>query len=150
MSVDIDGILDNLRAKIDKHGYAIVGIAGLEESLEDSTSPYAYTVGLAMDHGYEYIVIGAPPSIANDIITAVKSQVTEPRDDLFIDGILKNGRGFKLHKLDITVPTYAANRFCPLPFDTYQIFWPDAEGKHPDDLDCEPAIAQMQNPLGCK
>src|SRR5262249_52869691 len=70
---DAEGYLDELRATIRIHGWAVQGV-------EDDRLPYAYTIGLH-DRGLpELLVTGLPPEGAAGLLNDVAGAAVDGRD----------------------------------------------------------------------
>jgi Domain of unknown function (DUF4262) len=126
-----------------EHGWMVQGVM--------ADPPFLYTVGLAMNVGYEILIAGLPlehaADIVNDVAHHVMGAVNPPVDGALLHGIIED-LPLRWRHRDSSVCAVGVARLLVLgdDFDVWQLEWPDDDGHFPGDPAMNPAMAALQAP----
>jgi hypothetical protein len=141
----IDAYLDEMRALVDEHGWAVQYVPATHE-----TPPYAYTVGLAAAGERELLVYGLPRDVSHRLCTeAVARQRAEEGLEPHrpYDGLLSGFAAVFLPVPDArNVDEFAMVRrlWRGRDFRALQLVWPDSQGRFPWDPACDAGVVSAQ------
>ncbi|MEU9744645.1 DUF4262 domain-containing protein [Streptomyces niveus] len=125
---------------IGEHGYIVQPVVS-----DGHSAPYSYTIGLHQSHGYELVMTGLGPEVANGVLHNLVERFKDsagPAPDVSLDGVLADGfqvrmrrvgslKDFSLHRAifgDDSRPPY------------WQVVWPDTAGVFPPDPGCSISV----------
>ena len=132
-------VLDDTRAVIKEHGWAVIGVF---PAAGDSGQPFSYTVGLTEQFLPELVVYGLDAHSAGGLLNAVAARMVEhgelapgDRVDGVLDGDLRLAV-FDLDRADAADLAMVHNIYGTL-LSARQVVWPDKSGKFPwEQWDC--------------
>ena len=125
--------IEDTRALIDKHGWALIGVFPAQG---DTGAPFTYTVGLTAQFLPELVVYGLDHRSAGALLNAVAATMVDkgelkPGDR--VDDILADGRALAiidLHPENAADFAMVHNIYGTL-LSARQVVWPDENGKFP-------------------
>lgn len=132
---NIDDFLRRQEQILDTVGWAVMHVLPAADT--DTTTPFAYTVGLTA-HGYpELLIVGLPPEIAHDLLNDLAARVYDKAEqfshgqrisDLIAghDAVLVEGE-----PTDDLLPGVAIARYGREQVRLLQVIWPDPQGRFP-------------------
>jgi hypothetical protein len=141
----VEGLLDEVRARMNKHGYAIISVA-------DVLHPFSYTVGLTNLQHPELIITGLPADDAQVILSNAAQLVLDGRYLIAgdrLDGIIA---GYPVviagpaatagteYKMRIALRVFAQVAWA------LQVVYPDADGRFPWDAGYSMTIQPLLAP----
>jgi hypothetical protein len=146
----MDAVLQKYADRIDRYGWAVVGVSGLPE---EPWSTFAYSVGLTRIGAPELILFGLCPHTGARILNVLAGRVLS--GEVLVDGDevpppSTIGPPIRLGAVPVDVVDdylLIAHRFYPAePFGVraLQVIWPDDEGRWPWEPTVDPEVAMMQ------
>jgi hypothetical protein len=138
---------------IDTVGWAVMHVLPTEDET-DTTTPFAYTVGLTAHDYPELLIAGLPPDVAHGLLNDLASRVYD-KAERFTDGqrISDLIAGYDAVVVDGAptdelLPGVAIARYGRDRVRLQQVVWPDPQGRFPWDTgydfdpDVQPLIAR--------
>jgi hypothetical protein len=149
---NIDDFLRRQEEIIDTVGWAVMHVLPTADD-PDTTTPFAYTVGLTAHHP-ELLIAGLPPEVAHGLLNDLAGRVYDKAErfthgqrvsDLIAgyDAVLVEGA-----PIDALQPGVAIARYGRDQVRLMQVVWPDPQGRFPWDTGydfdphAQPLIAQ--------
>ncbi|WP_433458430.1 DUF4262 domain-containing protein [Micromonospora sp. CA-248212] len=151
---NIDDVPRRQEQIIDTIGWAVTHVLPTDDD-PDTTTPFAYTVGLTAHHYPELLIAGLPTEVAHCLLNDLARRVYDTAErfthgqrvsDLIAgyDAIIIDGS-----PTDDLVPGMAIVRYGRHQICLQQLVWPDQQGRFPWDSgyslepQAQPLIAQM-------
>lgn len=147
---NIDVVLRRQEQIIDRVGWAVMHVLPTDDD-PDTTTPFAYTVGLSAHDDPELLIAGLPPEVAHGLLNDLAGRVYDRAerfthgqriDDLIAgyDAVLVEGA-----PIDELLPGVAIARYGRDQVRLQQVVWPDQQGRFPWDAgyDVDPRIQPL-------
>lgn len=135
-----EAFYETIVSKVKAHGFTLIGILPKEGDPDPTT--FTYSVGLATYGGYEYLVAGLSPTLAQSVIENVYSRLLthwRPSHNVVSYEIANLPVRFQLmtdeHEAN-TTKWFWGNK--GIKFKVLQIVWSDQEGNLPGEEDFNP------------
>lgn len=121
--------LQDMHNKIARHGWAVQGVFGEEETRE---APFAYTVGLTAKGLPELVIYGLNVGLAGNLLNTAATRMIESGEFNAGQAISRLIRNFDMVAIDVLRPVdllVAMQIYGPV--RAIQLVWPGAKGQYP-------------------
>ncbi|RLU82592.1 hypothetical protein CTZ27_30200 [Streptomyces griseocarneus] len=128
--------LRRVRSTIAKHGYAVQNVLG-----DECSAPFSYTIGLHRSHGYELVMTGIAPKLAESLLHTMVDRFADiagPEPGMKMDRVLGGGYQVQMRRVD-SLRNFSLLRavFGEDAGPVYwQALWPDSSGVFPAEPGC--------------
>ena len=147
-------VVDNVRAKIAKHGYTFIGVFDPERKAPN----FVYSIGLVERGWPEVLMVGnVPPAVAESILTDLVKHWVDSGGPMFglIPGMIRIRE--QLHPLQVVAidAQYAQDHYAfqikhfypHIDADVVQVLWPDERGRFPNHTEYNQELTQPLLPV---